>query len=457
MVQEIGLAHIEREIKFSTVRLYTLFEHLDKNGIEFIVLRDAGGDSKYARMQEVDLLVRSTQKSILDHLLTELGFIRYPAWGHEPHHFYFYFDPVQMKWIKIDAVDEIRYGRPFKDVLIPVSSYLLADRIKENGLFKPQMVDEFLTLVLHSCLDKPVIAHKHKARLLSLLRHIGSDDAQRRLLAERSHLYGFRSDMVDWVQAILAHRWSWIRKRARRIYFSMFRAHFFVNLRFALLTRIKRKMRPLLFLFQKQGVVIALVAPDGAGKSTLAKNLKMWWPWSARILYMGQNPLASTIGLPTSSYLHKMYKKGTPNPWHHMVRYLWFMNRCLENWLRHFMARFYKSRGRVVIMDRYPFGETTFDHDQHSMKKVSRSLLNAFQTRPDLTIMLDAPAHVLFERKGEHNIEVLEKQRRRLKAFISDVPNVTIVDAQMDAESVVIKVCDILQHHYRRGHESGSD
>ncbi|MBD3377009.1 hypothetical protein GF406_18420, partial [candidate division KSB1 bacterium] len=319
MVQEVTLAHAEREIKFDASRLHTLFDYLDSQGIEFTVLRDTR-DRTGSRMQEIDLLVKRSRLSVLDRLLTELGFIRYPDWGYEPHHFYFIFDGLQAKWVKLDVVHEIRYGRPFKDVIIPVSSYLLADRIKENGYFKPQMVDEFLTLLLHSCLDKPVMAHKHKVRLLALLKHIGSDDTQRRRLTQRARLYGFRSDMIDWVQAILAHRWSWVRKRVQRIYFRMFRVHFFVNLRFALLTRIKRKLRSFLFLARYQGMVIALVAPDGAGKSTLANNLRMWWPWSARIVYMGQNPLSGSIGLPTSKILYKKYKRVTSKPWGYLVR-----------------------------------------------------------------------------------------------------------------------------------------
>ncbi len=455
MAQQVQLAHVEREIKFDAARLHTLFEYLDSQGIEYTVLRDVN-DRTGTRMQEIDLLVKQSCFAVLERLLNELGFMRYPDWGYEPHHFYFIFDGLQAKWIKLDVVDEIRYGRPFKDVLIPVSSCLLADRIKENGYFKPQMVDEFLTVLLHSCLDKPVMAHKHKVRLLNLLRHIGSDDTQRRLLTERARLYGFRSDMIEWVQALLGHRWSWVQKKVRRINIRMFGIHFSVNLRFALLTRIKRKLRPLLFLFRNQGMIIALVAPDGAGKSTLANNLKMWWPWSARILYMGQNPFSGAIGLPTSKVLHKSYKTVTLKPWCYWVRLFWFMNKSLENGLRYIIARFYKRRGRLVIMDRFPYSETRADQKIRWRKKIARSMLHAFQIRPDLTILLDAPGKVLYERKQEHSIEVLEKQRRHLKKLLNDVPNVTVVDAQNDAETVVITVCDILQRYYRRRYESGT-
>jgi GTPase SAR1 family protein len=50
-------------------------------------------------------------------------------------------------------------------------------------------------------------------------------------------------------------------------------------------------------------MAVALLAPDGAGKTTLAHALRYGFYLSTRYMYMGTNPTSSTLTLPTTRWL----------------------------------------------------------------------------------------------------------------------------------------------------------
>ena len=60
---------------------------------------------------------------------------------------------------------------------------------------------------------------------------------------------------------------------------------------------------------KRRGFTIALIGPDGAGKTTLAERLQQKLPFPIRYLYMGVSIESSNVTLPTSRLIAHIKKK----------------------------------------------------------------------------------------------------------------------------------------------------
>jgi thymidylate kinase len=62
--------------------------------------------------------------------------------------------------------------------------------------------------------------------------------------------------------------------------------------------------------------------------------------------------------------------------------------------------------------------------------------LRATAPIPDLVVLLDAPAQVLHQRKGEHTPDRLERMRSAYLGLREEFPQTIVVDATQDADTV---------------------
>jgi thymidylate kinase len=76
-------------------------------------------------------------------------------------------------------------------------------------------------------------------------------------------------------------------------------------------------------------------------------------------------------------------------------------------------------------------------------------LLEHYHLKLDLVIYLDAPADLLFARKGEGSLERLEELRRRYAQLQDRVEHFATVDAAQPAELVARDVATIIENFYR--------
>jgi thymidylate kinase len=67
-------------------------------------------------------------------------------------------------------------------------------------------------------------------------------------------------------------------------------------------------------------------------------------------------------------------------------------------------------------------------------------MLERLYPRPDMVIMLDAPAEILHSRKGEGTLESLERMRQDYLALEPVVERFVRVDATQDQETVTREV-----------------
>jgi thymidylate kinase len=74
---------------------------------------------------------------------------------------------------------------------------------------------------------------------------------------------------------------------------------------------------------------------------------------------------------------------------------------------------------------------------------------------PELIVVLDAPAEVLFARKGEHDVATLEAQRRGYAEIAQRFAGAQLVDAARDADLVRRDVTARTWRRLAKGYRGG--
>ena len=401
--------------------LMTIFETLDQAQVQYCLLRDADRLSQAGKKQELDLLVRQDQLLQLRGLLLELGFIQLPDWGHAPHHFFLAYHSDGDSWLKLDVVTEIAYGHPIHALHTGLAAGCLADRRRLDLVYIPSPEYEFVTLLLHCLLDKGALAPGNLApsrlqRLAWLSRQIGDESSISTIFASLGlpdWLYARLLSLVnsgDW-GGLLAERDAVSRYLARSDWFGTLGRNF--------LYPGLRKLNHWINARRPSSIAVALLAPDGAGKSTLAKGIKDSFYFPTRLVYMGIYQKESTVA------------SGTHLPG------VSFLRRLVRQWGRYGIARLYRTRRQLVIFDRHTYDERLAPASHQTLlTRWRRWLLTLGSPKPDLVIFLDAPGETLFARKGEHTPDSLEQRRQAYLHLLPNLPHLAIVDATQDADRV---------------------
>lgn len=225
---------------------------------------------------------------------------------------------------------------------------------------------------------------------------------------------------------------------------------------------------------------VALIGADGAGKTTIGRRLEEAGVLPIKYLYMGVNPQASNHMLPTTRLVLKIkrllgretHTGGPPDPARrrpppsglpkrtlHAVRSgLRTANRLCEEWFRQIVAWYYQLRGYVVLFDRH-FYSDYYAHDisgESAHRPLSRRIhgfvLERLYPKPDLVILLDAPADVLFARKGEGTVELVENRRQEYFRLREHVRCFAVVNADRPLDEVTREVTETIQR-YQAGQE----
>ncbi len=216
---------------------------------------------------------------------------------------------------------------------------------------------------------------------------------------------------------------------------------------------------------------VTIIGPDGVGKSTVVSRVREQLSRPVKYVYMGDNVESSNYILPTARWWkqrnlakskaaktqtapningHSKNSSTKMNPIRAIKKAVGFVNRILDVWYRYLVAGYFVRRGFVVLLDRhFTYDYYHFDINPENGRPSLKRRLNGFLMKhtlpdPDLVICLDAPAEVIFKRKGEFSVEYIESRRRQYKSLASIAKNFALVDANRALEVVVQNVCEII-------------
>lgn len=222
-------------------------------------------------------------------------------------------------------------------------------------------------------------------------------------------------------------------------------------------------------------ISVALIGPDGAGKTTIARMIEKSFPVPIKYLYMGVSVESSNIALPTTrvvEYFKRLRRKkkgiavaknlvppNRKNGKHKksgLRAMLRLANRLAEEWYRQYLSWNYRRKGHVVVYDRHYKFDFELDKVKLPGEKSSFTdwmhrwfLANVYPT-PDMVIYLDAPAEVLFARKGEFTLEWLESRRQAFIAQGKKTENFFQIDATQPLEKVFASVTERIMQNYQK-------
>jgi thymidylate kinase len=222
---------------------------------------------------------------------------------------------------------------------------------------------------------------------------------------------------------------------------------------------------------------VALIGADGAGKTTVAKELVRSFPLPTKYLYMGLNIESSNFALPTSklilalklrSYRKEAKRLGITQPdfisTHHpehrrdkrgkIGATLRLLDRLAEEWFRQIISWSYQRKGYIVIYDRhFLFDAAPSSVDSRAQKQrrtdaIHYWILDHFYPKPDLVIFLDVPPEKQLERKQEVTLDYLRARRGAFLEQERKTANFVRVDAAQPLDKVLADVTQHVMHFH---------
>jgi hypothetical protein len=407
-------------------RLATLFRVLDAESIVWCVLR--GEDELDLPGKDVDLLVAGSEMPRFRRAAALLGFASVPAWGYGSHAFFVSYDASRDLWIKLDVVTELAFG-PDYALATGAEAECLSRRRHVDGVSLLAEDDAFWALVLHRLLDKGSVDRRDAARL-SVLAPAAQTDSPLAGLVDSLCPPGWSAGRI--VTAARRSEWASLLRLGPALAAAWRERQRWDVRRRTIANTLQRWSGKALRLSRRRGVKVALLAPDGAGKSTLTRGIEGAFYFPVRSINMG------------------LYQVPRPRGSRHVpgIGLAVQLSTQWTGWLR---GAYHQRRGRLVLFDRYAYDALLPTRFRYSrLGRARRWVLAHACPAPELVVFLDAPGEVLHARKGEKSVTLLESQRRAYRTLLLRLPRAAVVDASRETEQVRPEVTAIIWREYLR-------
>jgi thymidylate kinase len=189
-----------------------------------------------------------------------------------------------------------------------------------------------------------------------------------------------------------------------------------------------------------RGLWVVLLGPDGVGKSSVIEGISSGQlagfagcvKYHLRPARSGRDGSSSPNCNP-----HGRSPRGTLISMGKLVYLL------LANWWGYWAAvRPQLAKGKLVLFDRY-FPDCLVDGKRYRLPDSCRRfarLISELVPKPDVYVVLDAPADVLRARKSEVSVAESERQRNDYARLVDESPSVAMVDAARPLAEVLDEV-----------------
>jgi len=392
---------------------------------------------------DVDLLVRDSPRDVIRTVLPRLhGEMRLvQAIEHEPNATYFVLATTRgthVVFLPLDvSADYRRNGRVFL-----LADDVLGGRRRQRDVWVPSVATEFAYYIAKK-VAKGQLGDAHALSLGNLFARDphGCADHLRRLFQPEE------ASMIE--HAAAEQQWQLVQNnipRLRRSLLSMgatrrlpqTASYWFADV----YRRIRRVAHP-------TGLFVALLGPDGAGKSTVVSRLvEELAPAFRRTAVYHLRPRVGALGSAEArSDPHAAPPRGVAASIAKLTYWLtdYLIGYALGIWPR-------LVRSTFVVFDRYYF-DVLVDTKRYRYggpRWLARLFASGVPT-PDLTIILDVPAEVLRARKAELTLDEARRQRNDLlRLSRTTLPSSHVIDASRDIDVVVADVETVILDYMSR-------
>lgn len=204
--------------------------------------------------------------------------------------------------------------------------------------------------------------------------------------------------------------------------------------------------RKLSRFFNPTGLLIVFLGPDGCGKSTIIQSISHdLAPAFRQIHYQHLRPKLGCKKKEDISISdpHRQTKRNVITS---IIKIFYFLFDYVFGY--YFTIKPKLVRSTLVIFDRY-YHDILVDPKRYRYGGpfCLAYLISRFIPKPDLVILLDAPAEILQSRKQEVPFTETVRQRQSYLELIKEMPNGVVVDASKPLQQVVQSVNKIIVKH----------
>ncbi|HEY4276762.1 MAG TPA: phosphotransferase [Conexibacter sp.] len=390
--------------------LRRLFTAITAQQLDWVLLRYP--KDLAAPSGDVDLLVSPTDADAFQRVARALAFVALPGWESPPNMILTLYDRRSDRWVVLDVVTTVPFG-PSAASAQDAAERVLARRHVRAGIAVPADDDAFWLLAAHCLLDKGGVPPRYRERLVELAP-AAAGHAGRPLVAGTA--------ATAFTSAVLERRWDQAERLGDELARQLQRRPPVERAR-QLGRRAGSIARRPLLLPRRIGVSVALVGPNGVGKSTVAAALRHAFPFDARIVYMGLWSAAEGGG--------GSLRAAAMRP--------------LRIWRRHLVAQYHRFRGRLVVFDRYVYEAALPARPPLlALKRPYFWFLRHAVPAPDVAVVLDVPGKVAYRRKQENPPDELEAERAVYRGLADSAPAVKLVDASRGRGAVRADVTSLV-------------
>jgi thymidylate kinase len=410
--------------------LRTLFRLLEDTTIRYCVLH-SWDQLPDELSNDLDLAVHPNDKHKLRLLLRSLrekGYTCFQRLNHSTngHFFVFYWtEPSGLKTAAVDIVfDHRRSGR-----ILATSEQMVESRERHGEFWIPSAQVEFGYLLAKKAWKGGASARQLR-RLRELAEELGREEAER--IAAKIFLRGRAGRAV---QACLNKSIASDLRDARSQFRAVaWRRHPLQSLGY-LAEECRRIVRRVL---QPTGVLVTVLGPDGAGKSTVISGLCQTLPlgfWARnRVFHWRPQALFPKKDTGINTTPHAKPARGQ------LASAIYLCAFFLDHWFGYLSeVRPLLSRSHLVVFDRY-FHDVLVDPQRYRYGGPMwlAKWLSLLAPQPDLVIILEASEHSILARKQELSAQEIRQQHRSYRQLQFAEAVKVIIDTDSGIERTVL-------------------